>query len=323
MTPGHLWIKQRLKDIFLVIIIFIYGSIAFAHGEEIEVNTVGPAQSVNLTPEQTKNLGIKVTEVKPGPIADLLALNGQVQLLPNAQADVSIRISGAVTDIVANLGDKVTKGQVLATVQSRLIGNPPPSVAVKSPIAGIVDARNVNLGQAVEPNTVLFHISNREQLLVVAQVYEEDLGKIKLGQDVNVHVLSYPKRTFPGKITLVEPNLDPLTRTINVQISLNNKEGLLKPGMFVRANVVLRFTKEALTVPNDALLEAENETFVFVKSGTFYERTKVSAGASDDNYIEIKEGLVPGDEVVTQGARQLYTLSISGGTSKPAHGEAH
>ncbi|MCZ4798192.1 efflux RND transporter periplasmic adaptor subunit [Legionella pneumophila] len=295
-----------------------------AHGDEIEVNTSGPAQSVSLTSEQTKMLDIQVSEATARPMAELLPLNGQIQLLPNAQADVSVRISGAVTDIVTNLGDSVTKGQTLATVQSRLVGDPPPSVAVKAPISGVIDARNVNLGQAVEPNTVLFHISNREQVLAIVQVYEEDLGKIKVGLDVNVHVLSYPKRIFPGKITLIEPNLDPLTRTVNVQISLDNKEGLLKPGMFLRANVVLRLTQAALTVPNNAILEIDNATFVFVKNGTQYDRTVVNLGARDDRYTEIKEGLVPGDEVVTQGNRELYTLSLSGGgTKKSGDKEPH
>ena len=315
MIHGHHRIRQKLLFIFLLGI-FFHSSWLMAHGDEIEVNTSGPAEAVTLTLKQTKMLGIEVSEATARPMAEFLTLNGQIQLLPNAQADVSVRISGAVTDIIANLGDAVTKGQVLATVQSRLIGDPPPSVAVKAPISGVIDARNVNLGQAVEPNTVLFHISNREQLLAIVQVYEEDLGKIKVGQDVKVHVLSYPKRLFPGKITLIEPNLDPVTRSVNVQISLDNKEELLKPGMFVRANVVLRFTQEALTIPNNAILEIDNATFVFVKNGTTYDRTVVSLGVRDDEYTEIKEGLVPGDAVVTQGNRELYTLSLSGGGTK-------
>jgi multidrug efflux pump subunit AcrA (membrane-fusion protein) len=323
MIQGHHRNLQKLRFIFLIGILF-YSSLLMAHGDEIEVNTSGPATSVTLTSEQTKMLGIEVSVATSHPMAELLPLNGEIQLLPNAQADVSVRISGAVTDIVTSLGDSVTKGQVLATVQSRLVGDPPPSVAVKAPISGVIDARNVNLGQAVEPNTVLFHISNREQLLVIAQVYEEDLGKVKVRQDVNVHVLSYPKRIFPGKITLIEPNLDPLTRTVNVQISLDNKEGLLKPGMFVRANVVLQFNQAALTVPNNALLEVDNATFVFVKNGANYDRTEVKLGVRDDMNTEIKEGLVPGDEVVTQGNRELYTLSLSGGgTKKPGDKEPH
>ncbi|WP_457604991.1 efflux RND transporter periplasmic adaptor subunit, partial [Legionella pneumophila] len=63
---------------------------------------------------------------------------------------------------------------------------------------------------------------------------------------VTIHALSYPKQTFPGQVTLIEPNLDPLTRTVNVRITLDNKEGLLKTGMFVRANVILARNEAAL-----------------------------------------------------------------------------
>lgn len=268
-------------------------------------------------------LDIKVVQATHRPMAQLLGLNGQIQLLPDAQADVSIRISGSVTAIDVNLGDSVKTGQRLATVQSRLVGNPPPSVAVNAPIAGIIDARNINLGQAVEPNTVLFHISNRDKLLVIAQVYEEDLGKVKVGQEVNVHVLSYPKQTFPGQVTLIEPNLDPLTRTVNVRITLDNKEGLLKPGMFVRANVILSHNKAALVVPNAALLQADNEQFVFVQNGGTYKRVDVKVGAVEDDYSEIIDGLVPGDLVVTQGNRELYTLWLSGGRKLQSGQEEH
>lgn len=316
---------QHLVKIILTISIslglLIGTNTLFAHGDEIEVSESGAKGPVQLTAEQTKMLAVEVAEATNRPMAQLLILNGQIQLLPNAQADVSVRISGAVTAIKTNLGDKVVQDQVLAVVQSRLIGDPPPSIAVKAPIAGVIDARNVNLGQAVEPNTVLFHISNRDQLLVLAQVYEEDLGQIKMGQAVNVHALSYPKQVFSGKVSLIEPNLDAVTRTVNVQISLANREGMLKPGMFVRANVILNQNEAALTVPNNAIMQADNAQFVFVRTGNTYERVIVTTGASDDNYTEITEGLVPGDDVVTQGNRQLYTLWLSGGSKSSANNE--
>ncbi|KTD82539.1 efflux RND transporter periplasmic adaptor subunit [Legionella waltersii] len=315
-------VRQRFRMVALMSIVFglvLPIQVSFAHGEEIEVSEGGAKGPVHLTPEQTKMLGIKVEEATNRPMAQMLGLNGQVQLLPNAQADVSIRISGSVTAIDVNLGDRVKAGQRLATVQSRLVGNPPPSVAVTAPIAGIIDARNINLGQAVEPNTVLFHISNRDKLLVIAQVYEEDLGKVNVGQEVTIHALSYPKRTFPGQVTLIEPNLDPLTRTVNVRITLDNEDGLLKPGMFVRANVILSYNEAALALPNAALLQADNQEFVFVQNGDAYDRVVVKIGAVDDDYSEITDGLVPGDLVVTQGHRELYTLWLSGG-SKPQKG---
>ncbi|AAU28201.1 TPA: efflux RND transporter periplasmic adaptor subunit [Legionella pneumophila] len=320
--------RLQLKIRMMIMTVFFLGllspiQVSFAHGGNIEVSEGGTKGPVHLTPEQARMLDIKVVQATHRPMAQLLGLNGQIQLLPDAQADVSIRISGSVTAIDVNLGDSVKTGQRLATVQSRLVGNPPPSVAVNAPIAGIIDARNINLGQAVEPNTVLFHISNRDKLLVIAQVYEEDLGKVKVGQEVNVHVLSYPKQTFPGQVTLIEPNLDPLTRTVNVRITLDNKEGLLKPGMFVRANVILSHNKAALVVPNAALLQADNEQFVFVQNGGTYKRVDVKVGAVEDDYSEIIDGLVPGDLVVTQGNRELYTLWLSGGRKLQSGQEEH
>ncbi|CAM2999157.1 efflux RND transporter periplasmic adaptor subunit [Legionella anisa] len=312
--------SRRLTFIGVFLSLFLPMQGCFAHGEEIEVSEGGAKGPVHLTPQQTKMLGIKVAEATNRPMEQLLGLNGQIQLLPDAQADVSIRISGSVTAIDVNLGDRVKAGQRLATVQSRLVGNPPPSVAVTAPIAGLIDARNINLGQAVEPNTVLFHISNRDKLFVIAQVYEEDLGRIKVGQAVNIHALSYPKQIFKGQVTLIEPNLDSLTRTVNIRITLDNKEGLLKPGMFVRSNVILAHNEAALAVPNAALLHADNESFVFVQNDDTYDRVVVNVGAVDDEHSEITDGLVPGDLVVTQGNRELYTLWLSGG-SKPKAGQ--
>ncbi|AOW51404.1 TPA: efflux RND transporter periplasmic adaptor subunit [Legionella pneumophila subsp. pneumophila] len=320
--------RLQLKIRMMIMTVFFLGllspiQVSFAHGGNIEVSEGGTKGPVHLTPEQARMLDIKVVQATHRPMAQLLGLNGQIQLLPDAQADVSIRISGSVTAIDVNLGDSVKAGQRLATVQSRLVGNPPPSVAVNASIAGIIDARNINLGQAVEPNTVLFHISNRDKLLVIAQVYEEDLGKVKVGQEVNIHALSYPKQTFPGQVTLIEPNLDPMTRTVNLRITLDNKEGLLKPGMFVRANVILTHNKAALTVPNAALLQADNQQFVFVQNGDTYKRVNVKVGAVEDDYSEITEGLVPGDLVVTQGNRELYTLWLSGGRKLQSGQEEH
>ena len=312
---------RTILQISLLIWFACFNSVASAHGEEIEIGG-GSKGPVQLTDEQTRMLQIKTAEASMHPLAQILSLNGQIKLLPNEQTDVSVRISGSITALDANLGDTTKVGQRLATIQSRLIGDPPPSVAVYAPLAGVIDARNVNLGQAVEPNTVLFHISNRENMLVVAVVYEEDVGKVKLGQDVNVHVLSYPKEVFTGKVTLIEPNLDALTRTVNVQIILANKADLLKPGMFVRANLVLNKADSVLSIPNSALIEANGEKFVFVRSGNSYDRMDVHLGASDDENTEVTGGLVPGDEVVTQGNRELYTLWLTGSQSK-ASKEGH
>ena len=289
---------------------------AWAHGDEIEVGGDGPKGPVALSEAQAKAIGLTLVAADLRPLADLLSLNGEMQLLPDRQAQVSTRISGQVTALYVQLGDTVKAGQKLARVQARLVGDPPPSVDVSSPKGGVVDAVNIAVGQSVEPATTLFQISDRSQVNLVARVYEEDLGKVRLGQDARIHTLSYPDKVFSGKVTLIGPALDAASRTAQVWFRLANPDGLLKPNLFAKAAVVLKQNDAALAIPNAAIIEANGEKFVFVKQGEQYERVEIETALADDEYTEVTDGIVPGDEVVTQGNRQLYTLWLTGGSKK-------
>jgi cobalt-zinc-cadmium efflux system membrane fusion protein len=286
---------------------------AFSHGDEIEVGNGGPRGPVSLTKDQVKALGLKFVQTDLRPIAQLLGVNGNLAVLPNAQTQVSLRISGNVQAIYVNLGDSVRAGQKLALIESRTVGNPPPTVVVPAPADGIVDARNITVGQSVEPNSTLFNLSDRSRMRVIGKVYEEDLGQVHVGQPAFVKLLAYPNELLRGTVGFIGPTLDPETRTVDVWILLDNKQGLLKPNLFAHVNIVLGENEAALTVPNAAILEANDEKFVFVQEGEKYDRVEITVGAVDDQYTEVKSGLVPGDEVVTQGARQVYTFWLTGG----------
>lgn len=304
-----------LSSVVFAIAGLVSAPLVLSHGEQIEVGG-GAKGPVRLTVAQQKKLDVKMVAASLRPLSELLNLNGEVRLVPGRQADVSTRISGQITALYANLGDTVRAGQRLARVQSRLVGNPPPSVDVTAPRSGVVDTLSVSLGQAVEPTTVLYRISDRSQVNVVARVYEEDLGKVQLGQDAKVRTLSYPDRVFDGKIILVGPTLDPQSRTVEVWISLANSDGVLKPNLFARASIVLRHNAAALTVPTAAIIEANGEKFVFVRQKGEYARVEIMTGTNDDKFTEVSDGLIPGDEVVTQGNREIYTLWLTGGTAK-------
>ena len=308
--------------VIIILGIGIISSVVFAHGEQVEISS-GARGPVHLSTAQAQAVDLKIAPATERPLASVLVLNGEIQLLPDAQADVSVRINGQISEVYATLGDIVKTGQQLAKIQSRLVGDPPPSVIITSPVNGIVDARNVNIGQSVEPSTVIFHISDRAKMLMVANTYEEDLGKVKVGQVARVRVISYPDKLFTGKVIRIEPNLDPQTRTVKVWIMLDNTENLLKPNLFGNADVILKENNAALTVPNAAVIEADGEKFVFVREGEIYDRVEVKTGASDDQYTEIVDGLVPDDEVVIQGNRQLYTLWLTGSASSGKKEEGH
>ncbi len=254
-------------------------------------------------------------------VAHFLNVTGEVQPLPSAQAVVSLRISGTVEAVFVSPGDQVKRGQRLALVQSRVVGNPPPVIAVVAPIGGIVDTRDVTLGQGVEPGTALFHLSDRSRMRIVGKVYEEDIGQVHTGQKAFVKLLAYPKQLLSGTVSFVGPTLDPESRTVEVWILLDNAQGLLKPNLFARADIVLGEDPTALVVPNSAVLQANGEDFVFVRDGHKFNRVDVTVGVTDDEVSEILSGLVPGDEVVTQGAREVYTTWLTGGHGPTASEE--
>jgi cobalt-zinc-cadmium efflux system membrane fusion protein len=291
-----------------------------AHGDEVEVGT-GTKGPVSLTATQAKAIGLTLWTTDFQPLADLLILNGQIQLLPERHSQVSARISGQVTALYVQLGDRVRAGQRLARIQARLVGDPPPSVDVSAPKAGTVDAVNIALGQSIEPASTLFEISDRSQVNMVARVYEEDLGKVRLGQDARIRTLSYPDHVFSGKVTLIGPTLDPASRTAVVWFRLANPDGLLKPNLFAKAAVVLKRTEATLAVPNAAIIEANGEKFLFVKQADKFNRVEITTGLADDAYTEVTEGLVPGDEVVTLGNRELYTMWLTGGKKPQAEAD--
>ena len=306
--------KPRLGMLGLSLLVGLGAPTAvFAHGGEIEVGGGGPRGPVELSAAQQGAIALETKTAGPHPIATVLPVNGEVQLLPDRQADVSLRISGQIMEVSAKLGDSVRAGERLGLVQSRLVGAPPAGVEISAPMSGLIDVRNVVVGQAIEPNTQIFHISDRSEMIVVGKVYEEDLEKIQLGQDAHIRALSYQQQVFAGKVTLIEPNLDPSSRTVKIWIQLPNPKGLLKPNMFANVSLILRNNESALAIPNSAILEANGEKFVFVRQGDSFDRVDIMVGASDDEFSEVTDGLVPGDEVATQGNRQIYTMWLTGG----------
>ena len=288
----------------------------FGHAGQIAAGG-GGGGPVTLTKVQQESIGLQTDKADFRSIDTVLLLNGGVKVDPDRHAHVTTRISGRVEKLFASVGDRVEKGQKLATIQSRQVGDPPPEIEVVTPVSGVINERGVSLGDAVEPNTELFHIVDLSKVIVVAQVYEEDVAKVKREQTARIAALSYATNEFTGKVTFVGLELDPDTRTLPVWLAVDNPDGKLRAGMFVKTAVLLAKNSDVLTVPKTAVLEEGGEKFVFVHTGDKFDRVDIQAGVSDDRYLEVKDGLVPGDEVVIQGQRELFTAWLTGG-KKPA-----
>jgi len=309
--------KKILLSFFTVTCVLLltitFSLLTYGHDEEQlgGKNKGGSSTSdsvgVELSEIAQKSIGLKVVETDIRPIEEVLLINGIVKPEPNRVAEVSSRIEGRIEKFYATLGDQVQKGQKLVDIQSRQLGNPPPVVTVSAPISGTVVERSVVLGEAVEPNKHLFHIVDLSKVIVEGDVFESDVSKVKLGQNARIRLDAYPDRVFSGTVSFVASQLDPQKRTLHLWVSVDNKEGLLKPELFARVALVVEHSREALTVPVEAIIDDGAEKFVFVKNGNQFIRQDVATGVSDDRYVEITDGLYPGDQVVTDGNRQIYT----------------
>lgn len=191
-----------------------------------------------------------------------------------------------------------------------------------APLAGTVVERNVTLGQTVEPNQPLFRLLDDSIMIVEGDAFEDTLPLLRKGQKVRVKVPAYPKQVFEGRITFISPTVDPQKRTVHIWAEIANPHGMLKQDLFADLSVVVGGSHKSVTIPVEALISAEGEDFVFVEKGGVFVRRDVEIGVQSNLDVEVKRGLEPGERVVTDGKRQLYTkylMSRQGGAALGGH----
>lgn len=177
-------------------------------------------------------------------------------------------------------------------------------VPVRAPIAGEVVERDVSPGQLLTPGTTqAFVISDMSTVWILANVYQDDLAYVKVGDPVTVTTDSYPD-TFHGKISFISPALDPNTRTLQARIVVDNVGEKLKNNMYCVATVSAGATRNAIAVPDAAVLRNdENQPFVYLETGTNqFGRRPVEIGPSQGGKTEILKGLAVNDKVVGDGS---------------------
>lgn len=179
-------------------------------------------------------------------------------------------------------------------------------VALSSPATGTVTARSANPGEVVEANKEILRVIDLSSVWVVAQVYEKDLAKIRVGSGASITSDAYPGRVFRGQVSYVDPRLDPATRTAQVRIELANPGQALKLGMFVNVAFATVTGSESTTpiVPVAAVQNINNQQVVFVATNdpNVFVMRPVRLGAEANGYFPVMEGLTVGDRIVTAGS---------------------
>lgn len=180
-------------------------------------------------------------------------------------------------------------------------------IVVTAPRSGVIVERNANVGQVVaygqsDTPVSLFVIADLSTMWVIADVYEPDVPKVRLGQAVTVTLPCCPGERYEGRVSYINDTVDKETRTVKVRAVVPNRGRALKGEMFVKVAIGTGATK-ILAIPESAVQTEERATFVFVETGpNSYVRRPVKVGASVDGFVEVLEGVGPDDAVVSSGS---------------------
>jgi cobalt-zinc-cadmium efflux system membrane fusion protein len=185
---------------------------------------------------------------------------------------------------------------------------------LRAPIDGVVSERQVNAGSEVRPDASnpLFVITDPKHVWVMADLPEQQIDKVRVGQPIAVEVDAYPNEVFPGRVTTISETLDPVMRRLQVRCDVDNGLLKLKPEMYARISPIVDSKSRAPRVPNTALFTEGLYSFLFVEQAPgVLQRRRVTLGMQDAAFTYIREGLRAGERIVTSGAI-LLNSELSG-----------
>ena len=340
--------------------------------------------TIHLSPQAVVSAGISLGTAEVRALRTEIETTGAVDFDQRRFAHVSPRVGGRVEATLAEVGDHVRSGQVLARVDSielgkaigdylqararaelaretfereqslfadrvssqqemlsaqaaareadaalrgaeehlhllglsdnqvRTLGYDQPRASVyevRAPFAGTVVERHATLGEMVEPQAPLFQVADLSRVWVWIDVFERDLARVHLGDDVELHVEAFPGSAFEGKLVYLGSRVETESRTARARIEVPNPEGRLRPGMFARVRISDPHAADGeaesvsvLAVPETALQRDGDQFVAYVALGDGrFETRKVRTGRKGDGFVEVLDGLSAGESVAVAG----------------------
>lgn len=358
-----------------------------AHAEK----HIEEANVVELSAEAQRRAGLGIEEVKPGKVEVQIKATGTVQPIDSRIVHLRPLARGRVMQVLARIGDRVEKDQVLARFdnieagelssqidaaraelqririqlansrrkaerarnllevgavpakeyeaaesdsraleeavraqQSTLAGletrlkrfgasfNGDASLTtIRAPFAGVVIKTEAAPGDVIDSGSILFSVADLSRVYVEAQVYEKDLGRIRINQPAFITVDTYAGEVFEARVTAIKDILNPQTRTAAVRCELANPGGKLKLEMFANLAIPTTDTHMALTVPSEAVQTINRRQVVFIRKADLHFEAREVQVLGDGARLEISGGLKEGEPVVVKGAFQLKSAFLA------------
>lgn len=293
---------------------------------------------VKVSLDRIQRLGVRSEAVEERALARTVRAFASVQFDERRQTVIAPRFGGWIEKLYVNAtGDIVTAGQKLFEVYSPELNvlqqefmlsrgtqsaadnrlrnldypegeleklrrgeRPPRTIAVPSPVAGTVIEKMAVEGMRYQPGETLFRIVDTSVMWVLAEVYEQDLAFVKVGDMAKVTINAWPDRSFPGRVTFIYPGVGKESRTARLRIEVANPAGLLRADMAATVEIEAPIPGRWVAVPDSAVIDSGKRQVVLVDRGEGrYEPRPAKLGARVAGYVQVLEGLKPGEQVVT------------------------
>lgn len=295
----------------------VVGSLKPVRGADLSVEVPGIVDEVNFDSGGDVAQGSRILHLRDGDItAKLRTLQAAVDLAQaNYNRDKELLpfqlVSQAQFDMdQANLDS--AKAQVAE--QSAVLEK----YTLRAPFAGHLGVRSINAGQYLAPGTSVVTLQALDPIFFDFFVPQQQLSDVKVGQNISVSVDAYPGTAFAGKVTIIDPKVDAVTRNVAVRATLPNPQRKLLPGMYATAQISTGASQRFITVPQTAIIFNPYGNMVFqVQQGTgkdgkkllTVKQTVVTTGQTRGDQIAVTGGLKEGDTIVTAGQLKLLNGS--------------
>ncbi|HEX2890923.1 divalent metal ion exporter adaptor subunit IhpB [Vineibacter terrae] len=271
------------------------------------------ANSVELSDAKVAAAGIELVKAGPAVLRESLRLNGIIQPNQEALAQVTPRFPGIVRDVRKRLGDKVGKGDVLATIESNQSLT---TYDLRAAIGGTIIDRQASLGEYVSEQKPVFVIADLSSVWIDFSVYRRDFSRVRVGDTVVVD-LDDGGAPIETRISYVSPLGASDTQSALAR-AVTAGSDRLRPGLFATGRLLLAAKPVEMAVRLDALQTHQGRTVVFVRNGDAFEARDVELGNRDGEHAEVLFGLMPGD---VYAARNSFVVKaeLAKGSATHAH----
>jgi membrane fusion protein (multidrug efflux system) len=294
------WAKAVVVVLILVVVFGALGGVAYyRYGEKLKLLMGKKEEQLDLaTP-------VAVSTAKNDSITESLVLNGEV--VSKMEVNIYSTVNGKIQKKMVEEGDKVKEDDVLAYVDRSEAGMTYVPTPVESTIDGIVKEVFVDLGDYITPQVPLFQIVDMEEVEVVVNVPEKYIAKIREGLFSEIALVAYPERQFYGRVKKISPALDPASRTLETRVLVQNKNYLVKPGMYGEVRIVLRKKENAIVIPISAVIERDGRNVVFIEEDGLAKQVEPVFDITEGDRISVSEGIEKEQRVIVTGQHNVST----------------